>query len=128
VGRAKSALLSQKLMLEGAVRFVEKAREKMNIVDVYVFGSRARGDYKDISDIDLVVVARGVDKLSVIERMEALCHIKEPNVEYIVVSEDEWNNPYVGVKQDKGGGKTLGGAGRQSKLIVTPTFGVAVDG
>jgi Nucleotidyltransferase domain. len=59
VGRAKSALLSQKLMLEGAVRFVEKAREKMNIVDVYVFGSRARGDYKDISDIDLVVVARG---------------------------------------------------------------------
>lgn len=59
MGRAKSALLSQKLMLERAVRFVEKAREKINIVDVYVFGSRARGDYKDISDIDLVIVARG---------------------------------------------------------------------
>ena len=101
MGRAKSALLSQKLMLERAVRFVEKAREKINIVDVYVFGSRARGDYKDISDIDLVIVARGVNKLSVVERMEALCHIKEPNVEYIVVSEKEWNNPTLGLSRIK---------------------------
>ena len=107
MGRAKSALLSQKLMLERAVRFVEKAREKINIVDVYVFGSRARGDYKDISDIDLVIVARGVNKLSVVERMEALCHIKEPNVEYIVVSEDEWNNPTLGLSKIKEEAKRL---------------------
>ena len=37
--------------------FEEKANKLISIKEIILFGSRARGDYKKISDIDLIIVS-----------------------------------------------------------------------
>ena len=48
--KAKSAIESQKDLLKKAIEVVNNIKKEINIIDVYVVGSRARGDYLDTSD------------------------------------------------------------------------------
>ncbi len=45
------------------LEFARRAREELgdHIVRIILYGSRARGDYTEDSDIDLLVVVRGID-------------------------------------------------------------------
>jgi len=72
VGKAVSALRSQEEMLKRARRFIEKAL--------------------DTSDIDVVIVARGVEKLDMKERPMLLADVAEPGVDYLVYSGEEWRS------------------------------------
>ncbi len=60
MGKAKSAVESQVVLLRRAWEFVRRARSRISISEVYVVGSRARGDYTDMSDIDLVIISDDV--------------------------------------------------------------------
>ncbi len=90
LGRAASALRSQEEMLRRARRFAQRAGERLDIVAVYVVGSRARGDYLDESDVDVVIVARNVKGMNMKERLLLLADIAEPGVDYIVYDVEEW--------------------------------------
>ncbi|HLI46639.1 MAG TPA: nucleotidyltransferase domain-containing protein [Geobacterales bacterium] len=72
MGKGKSALESQRKMLELAQEIIEKIWEELPLTEVYTFGSRARWDYLDTSDLDLVFVLKGTREKNVIERMYLL--------------------------------------------------------
>ncbi len=90
LGKAASALRSQEEALRRARRFIERVRGELKLVEAYLVGSRARGDYMEDSDVDLVLIAEGVDHLNQKERVMLLADYAEPGVEYRVYTPREW--------------------------------------
>jgi hypothetical protein len=77
-------------MPERARRFARKASSRLRLAGVFIVGSRDRGDYLDESDVDVVIVAWGVKRLNMKERLMLLADVAEPGVDYIVYDVDEW--------------------------------------
>ena len=48
--------------------FIKKVRKIISVEKFILFGSRARGDYKEGSDIDLVIVSKDFENLRYIKR------------------------------------------------------------
>ena len=97
MGKAASALKSQEKALIKAINFVKKARAKaaslrLNFVGAYLTGSRARGDYLVDSDVDVVLVLRGIKGLNLIERLRMFTDILEPGIELKVYDSEEWES------------------------------------
>ena len=97
MGKAKSALRSQERALERIKRVIEKALRVcegrgLELEGVYLVGSRARGDYLEDSDADLVLVVRGVEGLNALQRMELFKDSLEPNVELLIYTPEEWRS------------------------------------
>jgi len=95
LGKAVSALRSQEVALERARRFTSRVKMRCKelgweFIGVYIVGSRARGDYFIHSDIDLVLLVRGVKNLNMINRLEALKDLLEPGVDLRVYDIEEW--------------------------------------
>ena len=90
MGKAESAVESQIVLLRRAWEFVERARTKIRIAEVYVVGSRARGDYTDASDIDLVIISDDVRGMNQLERRLLLKDLIEPRVEFFIYTSEEW--------------------------------------
>lgn len=68
MGKGKSARESQIKMINQVKEIVEEmAKDLQQLDEVYVLGSRARGDYLDISDIDVVFVFKGIKGMNVFE-------------------------------------------------------------
>lgn len=93
------------------LEFARRAREELgdHIVHIILYGSRARGDYTDDSDIDLLVVVRGIDAKEADERIFPFAH--EMLVEYeellyaFVVTEEEYTEKqgrafYINVREE----------------------------
>ena len=97
MGKAKSALESQVRMLRRALEFVGKVKSRINLIDVYVVGSRARGDYRDDSDIDLVIISNDVEGLNQLRRRELLIDLLEPGVEFFIYTERGMNHQRPGL-------------------------------
>jgi len=53
-------------------KFVEKVKKAIKVEKVILFGSRARGDYLEDSDFDLIIVSRDFEGISFYERMDRL--------------------------------------------------------
>ena len=53
------------------LEFARRARRELgdHIVQIILYGSRARGDYTDESDIDVLVVVQGIDAKEADERL-----------------------------------------------------------
>jgi len=95
MGKAKSALKSQEAALARARAFAKKAREVaeragFRVVAAYLVGSRARGDYTEESDIDVVLVVEGAERLNALQRLELFKDALEPGVDLFVYTPDEW--------------------------------------
>jgi len=95
MGKAISAIRSQKEMVIRAFKFVKKVMKicderGLKLIDVYVIGSRARGDYLDVSDIDLVLIIEGVEDLDQIARKTLFKDAIEGGVDFIILSPKEW--------------------------------------
>ncbi|WP_338598225.1 nucleotidyltransferase domain-containing protein [Sulfolobus tengchongensis] len=98
MGKAKSTIESQKQMLKRAKEFIIELKRIINIEDIYVVGSRARGDYLDVSDIDLVIISDDFKNMSYINRIELLSKYLRPRIEFFAYTREEWENhssPYV---------------------------------
>ena len=95
MGKAVSALRSQEIALERAKKFTSRVKVRCKelgweFIGVYLVGSRARGDYFVDSDIDLVLVVRGVRNLNMINRLEVLKDLLEPGIDLRVYDVEEW--------------------------------------
>lgn len=53
-------------------KFVERLKEKIKVEKVIIFGSRAREDYLEDSDVDLIIVSRDFEGVLFYERMDKL--------------------------------------------------------
>jgi len=97
VGKAKSALASQHEALERAKSFVEKAKARasclgLTLLGAYLVGSRARGDYLRDSDIDIILVIKGLKNLNFLERLELFTDILEPSIDLRIYDTEEWES------------------------------------
>ncbi len=97
MGKAKSALASQHEALEKAKSFVEKARVRasylgLTLLGAYLVGSRARGDYLRDSDIDIILVVKGVRKLNFLERLQLFTDTLEPSIDLRIYDAEEWES------------------------------------
>ncbi|BDC17857.1 nucleotidyltransferase domain-containing protein [Acidianus sp. HS-5] len=90
MGRGKSAIESQIRMINLAKEIIESASKDLpQLTEVYVFGSRARGDYLDTSDIDLLFVFKGIKDVPTFDRMYMVSKYIKGNVDYVVLDEEE---------------------------------------
>jgi len=88
--RGKSAIESQRKMLNLAKEIVENiSKDFPDLQEAYIFGFRARGDYLDTSDIDLILVFKGIKEMNSIDGMYIVSKYIKGNVDYIVVDEEE---------------------------------------
>ncbi|MFP3202305.1 MAG: nucleotidyltransferase domain-containing protein [Sulfolobus sp.] len=87
MGKGKSAIESQIRMINLVKEIVEElAKDFANLEEVYIFGSRARGNYLDTSDIDVIFVFKG---MNVFDKMYMVSKYIKGNVDYIVLDEEE---------------------------------------
>ena len=93
MGKAKSALKSQEEMVRRALEFVKDISKEIRVEEVYVVGSRARGDYLETSDIDLVIISRDFEGLNYKERVEKLYKYLKGGVEFFALTPEEWDRP-----------------------------------
>lgn len=96
MGKARSVLESQERALARARRFVERARvvcreRGYRLIGAYLVGSRARGDYIETSDIDIVLVVEGIEGLDRLRRLEVFKEILEPEIDLFIYTPDEWH-------------------------------------
>jgi predicted nucleotidyltransferase len=77
--------------------FTRRARAELGelIVRIVLYGSRARGDFDDDSDIDVLVVVRRIDRDEAHDSLSAIAY--EVNAEFgefivLLVITDDWYN------------------------------------
>jgi predicted nucleotidyltransferase len=91
--------------------FARRAREELGdrIVHVILYGSRARGDYTEDSDIDVLVVVGGIDAKVADDRIfpfaSAVLEEYEELLYAIVVTEEEYTEKqgrafYINVREE----------------------------
>ena|GEM_PF-3755765 len=75
------------------MKAVEKLKNLgLELVEAYLVGSRACGDYLVGSDIDIALVVRGVKRLNILERLEAIKDILKPRIDPRVYDVEEWTH------------------------------------
>jgi len=80
-------------------RFVDKLTSRINIKKVYLFGSVARNDYNEGSDIDLAII--GDFKERFLDRSDKILEMTELPIEALCYTEQEFEemirrgNPFV---------------------------------
>jgi len=90
MGRGKSAIESQIRIINLVKEIVEEmAKDFQQLDEVYIFGSRAKGNYLDTSDIDVILIFKGIKEMNVFDRMYMVSKYIKGNVDYIVLDEDE---------------------------------------
>ncbi|MQL56579.1 nucleotidyltransferase domain-containing protein [Acidianus ambivalens] len=88
--KGKSAIESQIRMINLVKEIIEEiTRDFTNLEEVYIFGSRARGNYLDTGDIDFIFVFKGIKGMNVFDRMYTISKYVKGNVDYIVLDEEE---------------------------------------
>ena len=75
------------------MKAVEKLKNLgLELVEAYLVGSRACGDYLVGSDIDIALVVREVRRLNILERLEVIKDILEPRIDPRVYDVEEWTH------------------------------------
>ena len=81
--KAKSAIESQKELLKKSIEIINNIKKEINITSVYVVGSRARGDFLDTSDLDLIIISDDFKNLRYIERLEKLYKYSKGDIDFL---------------------------------------------
>jgi uncharacterized protein len=80
-------------------RFADRVRGRYDVIDVLLFGSRARGEHRADSDADVAVLLRGKHRRLLPVKLamadEAFDVLLETGIRIqpLPVWEDEWSNP-----------------------------------
>lgn len=78
----------QAALLARAERFATGLEPALDVRAVVVFGSVARGDFHDASDVDVLIVAERLPERA-LERNAAV-GLAPPRVEFVAWTPDEW--------------------------------------
>ncbi|RLE57219.1 MAG: nucleotidyltransferase domain-containing protein [Thermoprotei archaeon] len=83
--------------LREALRFVRCVSKRFSVVGAWLFGSFARGDFNEWSDVDVLIVVDGDLPRSPVKRLELIegCLLMCPRVEPIVVTLSEFERMRV---------------------------------
>ena len=103
MGKGKSALESQEEMLRIARSFYRDAVEHLSrlgyrVVDGYIVGSRARGDYTVDSDVDIVLIVEGVEDMDILSRLMLVKDILYPGVDPMIYTPGEWGSDRLWIR------------------------------
>lgn len=99
VGLEQPTLAGQANIQEAALAFSEKLADRFGVVQLILYGSRARGNYKSESDADLAVILSGSPVDFVVTKLDMASVAFDVLVETGVliqplpIWESEWNNP-----------------------------------
>ena len=104
MGRAESAVRSQEKAFKRLREFLRDAAKlceeiRLKLVDAYLVGSRARGDYLDESDIDVVLIIDGVQGMNRLQRIELLSRALKPGIDLLIYTPEEWNSDLIWIKE-----------------------------
>jgi len=86
-------------LLERVKEFAHKLRDTLPVKEVYLYGSVARSEIHEGSDIDLIVV--GDFKERIFDRIGKILDLTDLPIEPLVYTEEEWSalrsedNPFV---------------------------------
>jgi len=80
---------------EAVEEFLKELSKRFRVSCVYVFGSRVRGDWIKTSDIDLVVISRDFEGMSLTRRLDVVNEIVwrrriRPYIEVIPLTPEEF--------------------------------------
>jgi len=97
MGKAESAIRSQEEALKRASDFIKKVasmcmEREYRFEGAYLIGSRAREDYLEDSDIDLVLIISGIEGLNRLERLNLIKSLLEPGIDAFIYTPKEWHN------------------------------------
>jgi len=70
------------------IRFVSKIKKRFPIKEVYLFGSFARGEIHEASDIDLIIVGEFKEKL--FERIQKIISLTDLPIEPLIYTPQEF--------------------------------------
>lgn len=95
MGKAKSAVRSQEKALRKASIFIRRVASRcvergFRLEGAFLVGSRARGDYMEDSDVDLVLIISGVEGLNRLERLDLIKDLLLPGIEVFIYTRQEW--------------------------------------
>ncbi|MEM1538421.1 MAG: nucleotidyltransferase domain-containing protein [Candidatus Nezhaarchaeales archaeon] len=95
MGKAKSAIKSQEEALRRASGFVKKVASRcmergFRLEGAFIVGSRAREDYLEDSDIDLVLLISGIQNLDRLKRLNLIKDLLSPGIEVFIYTPQEW--------------------------------------
>jgi len=104
MGRAESAVRSQEKAIKRLREFLRDAaklceQRGLKLIDAYLVGSRARGDYLDESDIDVVLIIDGVQGMNRLQRIELLSRALKPGIDLLIYTPEEWNSDLMWIKE-----------------------------
>ncbi len=104
MGRAESALKSQEKALEILTEFMRDAEEAcrrngLKLIEAYLVGSRARGDYTEESDIDIILVIEGVENMNMLQRLTLFKETLKPRIDLKIYTQREWESDLTWIKQ-----------------------------
>jgi len=71
----------------------------LKLIDAYLVGSRARGDYLDESDIDVVLIIDEVQGMNRLQRIELLSRALKPGIDLLIYTPEEWNSDLIWIKE-----------------------------
>ena len=112
MGRAESAVRSQEKAIKRLREFLRDAaklceQRGLKLIDAYLVGSRARGDYLDESDIDVVLIIDGVQGMNRLQRIELLSRALKPGIDLLIYTPEEWNSDLMWIKELRRGARQI---------------------
>lgn len=106
MGRAESALKSQEKALDTIRGFMKDVEEtcrmhQLKLVEAYIVGSRARGDYTEESDIDIVLIVEGVENMNMLQRLTLFKETLKPGIDLKIYTKKEWESNLTWIKEHR---------------------------
>lgn len=81
---------------ESTLKFIEEIRKENGVEKVILYGSKARGDFRENSDIDLLLVLHSRPpflKKAILEKARQISLEEEVLLQILILSKQEWEEP-----------------------------------
>ncbi len=83
----------KKYLMQGLKKFLQSLSKDINVEKIILFGSRARKDFDEQSDVDLIIVSEDFGRMNFFERVKKMYVYWEIDypVDFICYTPEEFN-------------------------------------